>query len=235
MISGVNIIGYARVSTDDKGQSIEGQKIEIMKWAKTHNSNVIEIYSDEMSGAAWPRPGLSMALIDVQSMKDCYLVCYDQSRLTRDAENHLWRIKSYAPKIIYTSDGDLEPGTLSADLLHAIKGVTDKEERRVLGIRTKIGMEAKRAQGKHLGRPLTLALKEEEEGSLKGRIVVGKTTVITRSQLLTFASMGMTPNHLAKNVLHTNSATVYNLLKRNNLHEEYYKNLGKHDFDFKTV
>lgn len=235
MISGVNIIGYARVSTDDKGQSIDGQKAEIMKWAKAHNSTVVNFYYDEMSGAAFPRPGLSMALMDIQLGAGDYLLCYDQSRLTRDAENHLWRIKLFVKNIIYVADGDLEPGTLSADLLHAIKGVTDKEERRILGLRTKIGMEAKRNAGKHVGRPLTLALKEETDGALSGRIVSNVTTVLSRSQVLFYASMGMSPNYLAKNIVHTTSATVYSFLDRNNLKGEYYETMKKAGFNFKGV
>lgn len=235
MISGVNIIGYARVSTDDKGQSIDGQKAEIMKWAKDHNSTVVKFYSDEMSGAAFPRPGLSMALMDVQMGEADYLLCYDQSRLTRDAENHLWRIKLFVKNIIYVADGDLEPGTLSADLLHAIKGVTDKEERRILGLRTKIGMEAKRNAGKHLGRPLILALKDEEEGALSGRIVEDVTVVLTRPQVLYYASMGMSPHYLAKNILHITSGTVYSFLDRNNLKVEYYEHMKKGGIGFKAV
>lgn len=235
MISGVNFIGYARVSTDDKNQSIDGQKAEIMKWAKDHKNTMVNFYSDEISGAVFPRPGLSMALLDIQMGAADYLVCYDQSRLTRDAENHLWRIKLFVQKIIYVSDGDLEPGTLSADLLHAIKGVTDKEERRILGLRTKIGMEAKRAAGKHIGRPLTLALTEELEGTPTGRVVSGVTTVLTRSQVLYYASMGMSPNYLAKNIVHTTSGTVYTFLKRNNLQREYYEYMEKSHFNFKGV
>ena len=243
MVNGVNVVGYARVSTDDKGQNIEGQKREILKWAEARNNNVVGFYFDEgISGATFPRPGLSMALLQIQLGDADYLVCYDQSRLTRDADNHLWQIRRFAPNICYVADGDLEPNTLPTDLLHAIKGVTDKEERRIIGLRTRIGMETKKAQGVHLGRPLKLALREEVEGSNKGRIVPGKTTIITRNQLLTFASMGMTPNHLAVNIFHTTSATVYSLLDRNDLTKEYYNTLSsnventkKHDFDFKGV
>lgn len=235
MVNGVKVVGYCRVSTDDKGQSIDGQSRAIYDWAKTRNCEIIGIYHDEMSGAKFPRPGLSEALLEIQLGEADYLVCYDQSRLTRDAENHLHKIRLLAPKICYVVDGDLEPDSLPTNLLHAIKGVTDKEERRVIGLRTKIGMEAKKAQGIHLGRPLILALKEEEEDSPSGRIVAGHTTVITRSQVLTFASMGMSPNYLAKNVLHTTSATVYGLLKRNSLTSEYYETMRKHETRIKGV
>lgn len=235
MVNGVKVVGYARVSTDDKGQSIEGQIREIKKWAEVRGNEIINIYSDEMSGATFPRPGLSNALWEVQLKEADYLVCYDQSRLTRDAENHLPLIRKFVPKICYVVDGDLEPDTLPTNLLHAIKGITDKEERRILGIRTKIGMEAKKAQGIHLGRPLKVALKEEEETSPTGRIIPGQTTILTRSQVLTFASMGMSPNHLAKNVLHTTSGTVYGLLKRNNMVNEYYEIMRKHDFNLNAV
>lgn len=223
MVNGVKVVGYARVSTDDKGQSVENQKREIEKWVNAHDSELVAFYSDEVSGAIFPRPGLSMALMDIQMGAGDYLICYDQSRLTRDADNHLWRIRQFAPNIIYTVDGDLEPDSFSTNLLHAIKGVTDKEERKILGARTKIGMDRRRAEGVHCGRPLKFALQEEASGSLAGRIVPGKTTVITKAQLLTFASMSMSPCYLAHNVIHTTPATVYALLERTGTKEEYYK------------
>ena len=216
------IYGYARVSTDDKGQSVDNQKREIEKWVSAHDSELVAFYSDELSGSIFPRPGLNKALLDIQMGKGDYLLCYDLSRLTRDAENHLWKIRTFAPNILYVTDGDLEPDSFSTNLLHAIKGVTDKEERRVLGARTKIGMDRRRAEGIHCGRPLKFALVEENSGSLAGRIVPGKTTVITKAQLITFASMGMSPCYLATNVIHTTPATVYALLERTGTREEYY-------------
>lgn len=222
MVTGVKLVGYARVSTDDKGQSVDNQKREIEKWASAHDSDLVAFYSDEMSGAIFPRPGLARALLCIQMGTADYLICYDQSRLTRDAENHLWRIRVFAPNIIYTSDGDLDPDSFSSNLLHAIKGVTDKEERRILGARTKIGMDRRKAEGVHCGRPLKFALQEESSGSLAGRIIPGKTTVITKAQLLTFASMKMSPCYLATNVIHTTPATVYALLERTGTKEEYY-------------
>ena len=145
MITGVKLVGYARVSTDDKGQSVENQRREIEKWASAHDSDLVSFYADEVSGSIFPRPGLSMALLDMKMGEADYLICYDQSRLTRDADNHLWRIRQFAPNIIYTVDGELEPDSFSTNLLHAIKGVTDKEERRIIGARTKIGMDRRRS------------------------------------------------------------------------------------------
>lgn len=222
MLNGVKLVGYARVSTDDKGQSVDNQRREIEKWATAHNSELVAFYSDEVSGAIFPRPGLSSALLEIQMGTGDYLICYDQSRLTRDAENHLWRIRQFAPNIIYTTDGDLDPDSFSSKILHAIKGVTDSEERKILGARTKIGMDRRMAEGVHCGRPLRFALQEENSGSLAGRIVPGKTIIITRTQLITFASMGMTPCYLATKVIHTTPATVYALLKRTGTKEEYY-------------
>ena len=223
MVNNVKVVGYARVSTDDKGQSVDNQKREIEKWVSAHDSELVAFYSDEVSGSIFPRPGLNKALLDIQMGSADYLICYDQSRLTRDAENHLCRIRTFAPNIIYVTDGDLEPDTFSVNLLHAIKGVTDKEERRILGARTKIGMDRRKAEGVHCGRPLRFALQEENSGSLSGRIVPGKTTVITKAQLITFASMGMSPCYLATNVIHTTPATVYALLERTGTKEEYYQ------------
>lgn len=136
-LEGMHAIGYCRVSTDpeDKGQTVETQKRQINEWAERYGVEIDDIYADEgISGGTWPRPMLSMAIMSLVNSPASFLVCYDQSRLTRDAPAHLSQIKkALQGKVIrYVTDGDTDPDNLGIRIVSAIKAETDKEERRVL-------------------------------------------------------------------------------------------------------
>lgn len=231
---GMHAIGYCRVSTDDKGQTTEQQRLKIQEWADSHSVEMDAYFEDNLSGTIFPRPGLAMALVTLTTTPASMLICYDQSRLTRDAENHLPQInRSLGGKVIrYVVNGDMENDSLPAQVINAIKGITDKEERRVLSAKTKLKMEHLRDDcNVHIGRPAVIVITDDVTKLPKGMVSTEgktKTRVFRPAQVLEFARSGWTPNYVAVKLLNVPAPAFYRALERANLVEEYNAILKEH-------
>ncbi len=238
-LEGIHAIGYCRVSTDpeDKGQTVETQKRQINEWAQRYGVVIDDIFSDEgISGGTFPRPYLSMAIMTLVNSSASFLVCYDQSRLTRDAPAHLPQIKKLLPEgkvIRYVVDGDTDPDNLGVQIVSAIKGVTDKEERRILHEKTRAGMATRKAQGKHIGRPskavisadptrLPIGMVQAKDGTLteKNRVPRG-TVVYSPDQVLSWARMGWSCNRVAHDILRMSTSSFIRMMERAGIYEQY--------------
>ena len=227
-LNGLTAIGYCRVSTD-LGQTNETQKRMINEWAERNGVNVLRIYADEaISGATFPRPQLSQAIVDIVSNHVPILVCYDQSRLTREGENDLPTIKGMLGQCVirYTSL-DVDPDAFGGRLVSAIKSVTDSEERAVLRSRTRLGMETRKLQGKHVGRPARFLFKEELATAPTGLFKPGVTVVMAMPVVMAYADYGLSLRTVAKDHLGINYATLCKALDRAGLMNEYLDRKNK--------
>ena len=213
------------MSTDDKGQDPEIQAREIEKWAMTNGVILDAMFTEEASGGQWPRDELSKALVTIRTGNATILICYDQSRLTRDADAHMPFIRELMGngKIIrYVVNGDQDPNSIGVKMINAIKNVTDSEERRVLREKTSLALRYRRdVMHIHVGRPSRLVITEDKSTYPTGK-VTDKTIVLTPSQVLNFARQGWTPNYVASHLLNVPSITFSRALKSAGLHEEYY-------------
>lgn len=230
-LNGLHAIGYCRVSTDDKGQDPEIQAKAINKWAAENGVTIDRIFLEEASGGEWPRNVLSTALVTIRTSKATILVCYDQSRLTRDADTQMPFIRELMGegKIIrYVVNGDQDPDSLGVKMINAIKNVTDSEERRVLKEKTSLALRYRRdVLNIHVGRPARLVITTDKSNYPKGKIT-DKTIVLTPSQVLNFAKQGWSPNYVAVHLLNVPAITFLRALKSAELDGQYYTIL--HDF-----
>ena len=227
----LHAIGYCRVSTDDKGQDPEIQAKEIQKWCESNNIALDRIYLEECSGMQWPRDELSKALVSVRTGKASVLICYDQSRLTRNAKEHMPLINGLIGegKIIrFVTNGDQDPSSFGVRIINAIKNETDNEERRVLGEKTKLALVYRRdVLHKHVGRPARLVITDDVSMFPEGKIC--KTTIIlSPKDVLRYADSGWSPNYVAKRILKVPAMTFYRALESAELMDEYNKKLGEH-------
>ena len=226
-LEGMHAIGYCRVSTDDKGQTTAQQKEEIIKWASAHGVVMDGIYEEDVSGTVFPRPALSLALVTVATTSASMLVCYDQSRLTRDADAHLPLIKQMlGNKVIrYVVNGDLDPDNMATQIIDHIKGITNKEERKVLSVKTSLKLQHLRdIEGVHVGRPAVIVITDDLTKYPKGYISTEgktKTLVYKPEQVLQFARSGWTPCYVAIKILRIPPATFNRALEKAGLTEEY--------------
>lgn len=229
-LAGLHAVGYCRVSTDDKGQTTGQQERAIKEWASARGVIVDSIFTDEKSGSCWPRPGLSAALVTLATGSASMLVCYDQSRLTRDAPTHLPLIQTVlGSKIIrYVSAGDSDPESLGGRITAAIKYETDREERKILSERTKMGMAYRRdVLHQHMGRPIRLYITDSPLNDSPAGRIAPTTIILTPNQVRYYATQGWTPSYVSNRLLKISPATFLTALRAAGLSEEYYNILQK--------
>lgn len=231
-LDGLHAIAYCRVSTDDKGQDTGVQIEAIKSWAQDQGVIIDEILAEDVSGAQWPRPKLSQALVALATTQASILVCYDQSRLTRDAQAHMPLIhQMIGNKIIrFVTDGNMDPESLGARMLSAVKSVTDSEERKVLKEKTKLSMRYRRdTLHIHVGRPAKIVITDTPEQYNIGKVARGakdgkktETIIIHPDQLLGWARQGWFPSYVATQLLNVSPQLFLKVLKKSGYHEQYY-------------
>jgi DNA invertase Pin-like site-specific DNA recombinase len=146
-------IGYARVSTED--QNLDLQVTALQRAACDR------IYSDQgVSGARFNRPGLEKALRAMS--KGDTIVVWRLDRLGRslpkliELVDRLGRKGMHFASLNESIDTTSSGGALMFHMLAALA----EFERRLIGERTRAGMDAARARGIHVGR--RRALTEEQ-------------------------------------------------------------------------
>lgn len=221
-LEGLHAIAYARVSTDDKGQDTDVQINAIRQWATINGVVIDKEIAEDVSGAQWPRTGLSDALISLITSGASILVCYDQSRLTRDADKHLPLINEMiagkGKTIRYVVNGTDDPNSLGLRMLSAVKGVTDSEEREVLKRKTSDAMIYRRdVKHEHQGKPARLVITDDldAEHFNTGYINLDDdnkkilTRVLKPSDVLAYARAGFTLNKVATRFLMVDASILH--------------------------
>ncbi len=142
-------IGYARVSTDEQNLALQ---IDALK-----SIGCTTIYSDHgVSGSFAVRPGLKRA---VRALKrGDKLVVWRLDRLGRSLINLIKLLDELGRKDIsfQSLTESIDTGSSSGRLIFHMMAALAEFERGLISERTRAGMEAARAQGKHLGRPPSL-------------------------------------------------------------------------------
>lgn len=153
VVSIMKALVYLRVSTEEqaeKGYSLKVQKLEGMNKAVEMGCSPEDIYifSDEgVSGAILERPQLMAALDLLKKRNTEYFICYDGSRLSRNAAHQLIlidQIKKSGAKLIFLKNiyQDNAEGRFQLTVMAAV----DEYERARLKLRTEMGKRAKAAQ-----------------------------------------------------------------------------------------
>jgi DNA invertase Pin-like site-specific DNA recombinase len=157
----VNVIAYTRVSTDEQAESglgLDAQRSTIAAAAAGKGWTVIAEYTDNgRSGKDINRP----ALLDAMNYLDANggaLVVAKLDRLSRSvlnfaqiavrARRHGWAVVAL--------DVDVDTTTPTGELVANITASVAQWERRIISARTSEALQAKKAAGCRLGRPVTL-------------------------------------------------------------------------------
>ncbi|HRG64018.1 MAG TPA: recombinase family protein [Burkholderiales bacterium] len=141
------LIGYARVSTQD--QDLNLQLDALLKAGCAKN----EIFIDKISGSKSERPGLQRCLNEIHA-GDTLLV-WRLDRLGRSMPHLVSLIEDLKIKEIgfkSICDGAIDTTTASGELIFNIFSSLAQFERRLIQERTKAGLDAARARGRHGGR-----------------------------------------------------------------------------------
>lgn len=160
------LIGYARVSTKEQRLDLQTDALKKV--------GCLNIYSEEVSGAAKKRPQLDLAIKDLRP-GDTFVV-WRLDRLARSMRDLYTRLDQIfeAGASFKSLQENFDFTTAIGHLYVAIAGAFAEFERQLIGDRTKAGMAALKARGKPLGaeRKVTEAMKDK----IRAMVLKGMTT-----------------------------------------------------------
>jgi DNA invertase Pin-like site-specific DNA recombinase len=145
---GGRLLGYARVSTDDQDLSLQIDALERHGIAKSL------IFMDELTGARSDRPGLAKYLDALRSGD--VLVVWRQDRLGRSLRHLITLVEVLRGRGVgfrSPHEGAIDTTNASGELIFNIFSALAQFESRLIQERTKAGLAAARARGRHGGRP----------------------------------------------------------------------------------
>jgi DNA invertase Pin-like site-specific DNA recombinase len=150
-------IGYARVSTEDQGLSLEAQHAELTAWCARHGVELVTVLEDHGVSGAAPldkRPGLVAALAELRSSRADVLLVVRRDRLARDpfvagmVEREAAR---YGARVLSATEAPESADSPEAALLRGVQDAVAAYERALLRARTKAALQAKRRKGERVG------------------------------------------------------------------------------------
>lgn len=173
------ILGYARISTGD--QDVAGQTLRLTE------AGAIKVFTDVRSGRSMDRPGLA-ALLDYARPGDV-LAVVRLDRLGRSLAELLTTVAMLKARgiALLSLEERIDTASAAGELVFHVFGAIAHFERRLIAERTRDGIAAARARGRHPGRqPLD---REKAEAALKlvaaglsptaaaGQVGLGRSTV----------------------------------------------------------
>ena len=179
------ILGYARVSTGD--QDVAGQSLRLTQ------AGAIKVFTDVRSGRSMDRPGLA-ALLEYARRGDT-LAIVRLDRLGRSLAELLAAVAMLKERgiALLSLEERIDTGSAAGELVFHVFGAIAHFERRLIAERTRDGIAAARARGKHPGRqPLD---REQAEAAMK------------------LVAAGLSPTAAARQ-LNLGRSTVYRELRR---------------------
>jgi DNA invertase Pin-like site-specific DNA recombinase len=159
----MRVIAYHRVSTDkqaDSGNGLEAQAAAIDKAIGVRGWDIVANLTDEgRSGSSMNRPALSDALDRLDRGEADVLVVAKLDRLSRSVRDFATLVERASRNgwSLVALDIDVDTSTPTGELMANIYGSVAQWERRIIGQRTSEAMQAMKARGVRLGRPVELA------------------------------------------------------------------------------
>jgi DNA invertase Pin-like site-specific DNA recombinase len=138
------ILGYARVSTGD--QDVAGQTMRLT------DAGALRVFSDTRSGRTMERPGLGALLAYARDGDTLAVVRLD--RLGRSLGELLATVAMLKERgiALLSLEERIDTNSAAGELVFHVFGAIAHFERRLIAERTKDGIAAARARGKHPGR-----------------------------------------------------------------------------------
>jgi DNA invertase Pin-like site-specific DNA recombinase len=156
------VVGYIRVSTEeqaDSGLGLAAQKATIEAECAKRGWTLLTIHQDAVSGKTVAnRPGLAAALEDVEKGVAAGIVVGKLDRLSRSLKDFATLMERAQKKgwNLVACDLGIDLSTPAGEFMANVMGSAAQWERKLIGLRTKEALAAKRAAGARLGRPRTL-------------------------------------------------------------------------------
>jgi DNA invertase Pin-like site-specific DNA recombinase len=157
---------YIRVSTSDRGQTVENQLIPLQEAAGRLGWTIVSIHRDEgISGARGRdrRPGLDALLKGVTRGEYDVVAAWSVCRLGRSLPDLLGILGELQARgtDLYLHQQALDTGTPAGRMLFGMLGLFGEFERAMIRDRVMAGLDRARSSNKRLGRPPMPAFKVE--------------------------------------------------------------------------
>ena len=154
-MSGPTLIGYMRVSKADGSQALDLQRDALL----AAGVEAAHLYEDHASGKRDDRSGLEACLKALRP-KDT-LVAWKLDRLGRDLRHLVTLVddltkRGVGLKILAGQGASLDTTTANGKLVFGIFAALAEFERELIVERTRAGLQAARARGRHGGRPFKM-------------------------------------------------------------------------------
>jgi len=188
---------YLRVSTGDGQQTIENQRRALDEIAERADWEVVEVYSDEISGTKGRerRPAFDRMLKAAVHRKFDMIAAWSVDRLGRslqDLVGFLAELKA-AGVDLFLHQQALDTSTPSGRALFQMLGVFAEFEAAMIRERTRAGLVRARAQGRRLGRPpVTRAISAAVLRSLAAGVSIRKAAKLHRVGISTVQRIKLT-------------------------------------------
>src|SRR6201981_569627 len=151
---------YARVSTDDKGQTTDNQLLQLRAWCDRMGYRVVREYVEHENGGKGIeyRKQLAAMFAGAARRQFDFLLVWSLDRFSREGMattvGYLQRLASHGVAFrSFTEEHLSTENELVRNILLATLASLAKLEREKISQRTKAGLERARAKGKVLGRP----------------------------------------------------------------------------------
>lgn len=165
---------YTRVSTSDKGQTVENQLFDIRRFCSAQEHAILIEDQDVISGTKARKPGLDRILAAAERKEFDILVVWSLDRLTREGALRTLEIIQQLTKLGVGFHSLQEPHFDTCgpfkDAIIAIAATLAKMERERISERIRTSLKRKKDEGTILGRRRTieilpiLSLKKEGYG-----------------------------------------------------------------------
>ena len=147
---------YLRVSTRDKGQDTDNQRINLVKFCELSGHQIVAEYEDKESGGTGDRAKLKEMLSDASKRKFDLLMFWSLDRLSREGVlrtlNYLEMLTSYGVGYKSYTEQYLDSCGIFKDAVISILATIAKQERLRQSERVKAGMARAKASGLKVGR-----------------------------------------------------------------------------------
>jgi DNA invertase Pin-like site-specific DNA recombinase len=152
---------YVRVSTDDKGQNLDTQRIPLREFCAAQGWAEVTEYADEASATDLRGRVQWRRLLDEGSKRKVDLVLVwrlDRAfRSVLDAAQTLERLRAWGVGLRSYQEPWLDTTSPFGEALYYITVAYAQLERGILRERVKAGMDRAKREGKHVGRPSVTA------------------------------------------------------------------------------
>lgn len=155
-------IAYMRVSTkgqERSGLGLQAQKAIIDHYTKLEGAEIVQEYIESESGKDIEnRPKLQLAINECMK-SNFILIVAKLDRLSRDVE-HIFKIQKRLGEHRFKSCDLPSSDSLTLSIFAGLA----QREREIISIRTKVALQAKKAQGVKLGKPENLTQEARDKG-----------------------------------------------------------------------